>query len=486
MAVVTVSVPKSNVAPGGSEMRFWPRNLLGQTLIVVAIALLAAQLISAVLLVRSVENRRMAVAVNVTANLHAFDAPRIEASQATRDKRRLRRGPGRGRMPIEVRDTPPEFSMSGTGNSRIETGIVEQLGEYGSAPFAVHATIRKVGNDAFLRERYGAASRRRNPDWPNRELLVTAIQSEEDGRWLVTRVPLPRSERGVLGGIILQTGLLFFLLIGVLYLLLRRITQPLAKLSQRVDHFARTQSAAEPLEPSGPQDVADLITAHNALEARIASMLDEKDVMLGAIGHDLKTPLAALRVRIESIEDSANRTKMAASIEEISQSLDDILSLARIGRSNVPPEPIEISALVQSVVEEFEDLGQPVELTNSQRVVAQVHLHWLKRALRNLISNAVRYGGNAQVSLEVEASSIALVVEDNGPGISPDQIDAMLEPFRRGEGSRNRVTGGAGLGLTLARAIAEQHSGTLTISNRESGGLRAEIRLPLDGARKSK
>jgi signal transduction histidine kinase len=207
-------------------------------------------------------------------------------------------------------------------------------------------------------------------------------------------------------------------------------------------------------------------------------MLDEKDVMLGAIGHDLKTPLAALRVRIESVEDEGARHKMAATIEDITRTLDEILSLARIGRSDAPPEMTELGALAASVIEEFEDLGQPVTLAGGARIAAPVHLTWLKRGLRNLVTNALRYAGTAHVSVLRENGMAVLRVEDEGPGIPEDRIHEMLEPFTRGEASRNRETGGSGLGLTLARAVAEQHGGTLTLANRPEGGLRAEIRIP--------
>ena len=219
------------------------------------------------------------------------------------------------------------------------------------------------------------------------------------------------------------------------------------------------------------------------MEARIAALLDEKDVMLGAIGHDLKTPLAALRVRIESVPDDTQRDKMAASIEDITATLDDILTLSRVGRGSAAAEAVDLGALALSVTDEFEDLGEPVTITDPARVVAKVQVTWAKRALRNLISNAVRYGGSAQISVFEEDGNAIMRVEDNGPGIPPDRIADMLEPFTRGEASRNRATGGAGLGLTLARAIAEQHGGELVLTNRKQGGqtagLRAEIRLPI-------
>jgi len=207
--------------------------------------------------------------------------------------------------------------------------------------------------------------------------------------------------------------------------------------------------------------------------------------MLGAIGHDLKTPLAALRVRIESVDDDAERAKMAGTIEDITRSLDDILSLARVGRPSDPLEPVELGALVSQIAEEFEDMGDPVTFTPAnERIVLPLRATWLRRALRNLAVNALRYGERARIELIREGRSALIRIEDDGPGIPDGQIKAMLEPFTRGDPSRNSLTGGAGLGLTLARAIADQHGGTLTLRNRvgaegKVAGLTAELRLPL-------
>jgi len=213
-------------------------------------------------------------------------------------------------------------------------------------------------------------------------------------------------------------------------------------------------------------------------------MLDEKDVMLGAIGHDLKTPLAALRVRIESVEDDTERRRMADTIEDIVRTLDDILSLARVGRPSDPLERTELSALVASVVEEYEDMGEPVELAETQRIVLEIRPTWLRRALRNLIGNALRYGERASVVLRLEQGRAVIEIADEGPGIPEGTIEAMMNPFTRGDPSRNSGTGGAGLGLALARAIADQHGGALNLANRLApggrvAGLIATLELPV-------
>jgi signal transduction histidine kinase len=157
--------------------------------------------------------------------------------------------------------------------------------------------------------------------------------------------------------------------------------------------------------------------------------------------------------------------------------------LARVGRPSDPLESTELSALVADVVGEYEDMGEDVTLGDATRMVMPLRATWLRRALRNLVSNALRYGRRARVSLHREGDEAVLTVEDDGPGIPDHEIARMMEPFTRLEASRNSATGGAGLGLTLARAIADQHGGALALANRVDGGetkgLTATLRLPL-------
>lgn len=461
-------------------MRLWPRSLLGQTLLAVALALLVAQAVSAVLLYRAAESRREAAVLNAAAISLLVDPERREARRQI--SRRIRMDE---EGPLKLRPLRGEVTsaMPILPGERSDAALADTLGQIlagqGTVPAEILVTLRRAGEDPVLQQRARGSPRfALERDWSDRRILVAAIRRDVSGPWQVARVVVPPREARVIGGIILQTLVLVLVLTGVLYLLLRRITRPLAALTERTERFARTQDATEQPVPSGPDDIRRLQAAHNAMEQRIAALLDEKDVMLGAIGHDLKTPLTALRVRIESVENQSQREKMAAGIEDITRSLDDILTLARIGRAKAPPEPAQIGALAEAVVEEFEDMGEAVSFTAEERIVLPVQVTWLRRALRNLISNALRYGGNAEVSLLREAGEIVLRVEDDGPGISPDQIATMLEPFQRGEASRNRSTGGAGLGLTLARAIAEQHGGALVLANRVGGGLRADLRLP--------
>lgn len=475
--------------------RFLPSSLLGQTMLVLAIGLLIAQAVSAILLYRAAEERREAVLVNTIA-FRVFAeqdrSERREERQARREAMRLagitadagpvseRRGRGDGRMRFGVeRGETPVIEAREERLYDYETALREILDAQGVEVGKIAIVRRVAASDPFVTRRVSRRPELAVPGWQGRSLIVASIQRGDERGWMTFRVPeFERRTTGV-ATILFQTIFIFVVLVLLLFFVLRRMTRPLAQLTGRLDDFSRSPGQGESLAETGPADTRRLIAAYNAMEQRIAALLDEKDVMLGAIGHDLKTPLAALRVRIESVPDEIHRSRMAESIEDIAATLDDILMLARVGRTRDGAEAVDLGKLALGVVEEFEDLEQPVEIVDPPRIVAQVQVTWIKRALRNLVANAVRYAGAARISLATEGNYALVRVDDDGPGIPAGRIGDMLEPFTRGEASRNRATGGAGLGLTLARAIAEQHGGQLRLTNRPEGGLRAEIRLPL-------
>lgn len=478
---------------------FFPKSLLGQMLLAVALALLVAQAISVFLLYQAEQRRIENGLINELAFQLVVDrqaAGRIAARgenerfrpRAERGARGPNAGPGTRPRRIRIeRATESPLAEGELRNTDREAALREVLQEQGVVIADLVVLSRQIAQDGYILERLAQNPRfLERRQWnPQGELVVAGLKRQGSDQWAIVRSPRPASNRGALVGIIIQTLILYIVLIGGLGILLRRLTRPLAQLTRRVENFGGSLGTEPPLEPSGPEDARRLITAHSAMEARISALLDEKNVMLGAIGHDLKTPLAALRVRIESVDNEAERAKMAATIEDITTSLDDILSLARVGHPTDPLERTELSALVASVVEEYEDMGDDVALGALERIALPLRATWLRRALRNLIGNALRYGGQAHISLKRDGDQAVIGISDNGPGIPEAQLADMLEPFTRGEASRNRATGGAGLGLTLARAIAEQHGGALSLANRTSDsgeveGLLAEIRLPLE------
>ncbi|MBY0620763.1 sensor histidine kinase [Sphingomonas ursincola] len=462
--------------------RLWPSSLAGRLLLTIAFALLAGQLVNAALLVRAQREQALdRIAAEASVRLIAA-TDRLQQGRPLRERfgSRIERAPGfRLRRTDLTPDNPVQPDM------RPAPGLVSRLAailpSYGVPSTRIDAALMPAPPRARRVDRLAAEIGGRN-DRPISKLALIAIQ-RPDGQWLSVRVPVPEASVRILATIIGQTVILYLVMLVPLVWLTRRIARSMGTLREGVAHFERTQEARS-IEPTGPSDLADLTRSFNAMSARIAAMLNEKDVMLGAIGHDLKTPLAALRVRVESVPDDRQRERMVASIDDITRTLDDILTLARIGRTGEEREPVNLGALVEMIADEYRDLGQDVALADTPRIVVPLQLTWIRRALRNLIGNGVRYGARARVSIAQIPGRVSITIDDDGPGIPDDQIERMFEPFTRLEASRNMATGGTGLGLTLARAILHQHGGALWLENRRGAsgvveGLRATMTLPM-------
>lgn len=451
--------------------RLIPRSLTGQLVLFVAVALFVAQAINFALILRE----RQAVRFSQVAGPAVTRV--VDAAERLRDGRNVARGDSEQgeRIRWRVRLTPTNPIPPGTTRApEVEQRVRDAMGEFGLPYGSVIAGIREVRGDDPRLERMSRKRAERLMRLGGE--LVIAV--EQPGRgWLTVSTAWPRGSGGIIGRLVAQTLILYGIILLPLLWVGRRIGQPLRSLAAAARAF-RPGAEAQPVAEHGPDDVRAVIAAYNGMGARVTAMLDEKDRMLGAIGHDLRTPLAALRVRIESVEDDGDRSRMAEIVDEMNRMLDDILSLARLGRPSEPVTDVDVAALVDAVVDDFRDLGAAVELQESARIRMRLRPALMRRAVRNLIENAVKYGGGAEVVVTDAASEVRIAVCDRGPGIPPDRLEAVFDPFVRIEGSRNRDTGGIGLGLALARAIVREAGGTIALANRDGGGLVATIALP--------
>jgi signal transduction histidine kinase len=311
-----------------------------------------------------------------------------------------------------------------------------------------------------------------------RSLLLSAHLTPSE--WLNASLATPAPDPWLAFRLGAATLFLYLIVLGATLFLAARIARPLRDLARGAESFGGRELPPV-VEPRGPGDLKRAIEAFNAMNARVSALLDEKDRMLGAIGHDLRTPLASLRLRAEAIEEGETRDRIVVITEEMAAMLEDILVLARSGRLREPPRRVDVAALAETVADEFTELGAIVAFASEGRAVTSVRSDLLRRAIRNLVDNAVKYGGSAKVRVEAgEGDTIRIEVADRGPGLPPDQLVRAAEPFYRAEESRSRSTGGAGLGLAIAHAVAESHGGTLTLANRDGGGLLAILTLPGD------
>jgi len=469
--------------------RFWPKSLTGQLVLSLALALMLAQLINGAIIYRTQkqqsENQVAAgAALRLLNGWDRLENGRPLTRQRRGDDQGRSRGRGRGGRGNNARfDLGPVNPVTADMPrlTKAEEALATYLSNNGiTAPkVAISYSDAPLSRDLRLqRELINIEGQAVEP----RGSVLAAVQ-RDDGQWLSARYSIPRRANNVTGFLIMQTVIIFLVLFIPMLFIIRRISRPMLALTKEVKAFRDTQQPVM-LEPSGPSDVSDLTKAFNDMSARISAMINEKDVMLGAIGHDLKTPLAALRVRLESVDDDSQRGKMIAGVEDINRTLDDILTLARVGHPLEAPETTNLTALVETIAEEFDDLGKPVSFADAPRIVLPLHVTWMRRAIRNLVSNAVRYGHEANISLVENETGVILSITDKGPGIAEGDIARMFEPFTRLEESRNQATGGSGLGLTLAKAIAEQHGATLILRNIQShetseiSGLSAQILFP--------
>ena len=303
-----------------------------------------------------------------------------------------------------------------------------------------------------------------------------------DGNWLNLRIsmppPRPWHSETFLAAFALMTAAAAALIVWAT----RRLTRPVRDLAGAANALGRDVNAP-PLPEDGPREVATAARAFNTMAERIRRFVGDRTQMLAAIGHDLRTPITRLKLRAEFMDDDEQRAKMLSDLEEMEAMVNATLAFARDDAAAEPSVALDLAALCRTVVDEASDAHPelpadalaydgPDRLTVRGRSVA------LKRALANLVSNAVAYGGAARVALATPPGAIRLTVDDDGPGIPEESREAVFQPFRRLETSRNRETGGVGLGLPIVRNIVRAHGGDVLLRNRPGGGLRAEVTLP--------
>jgi signal transduction histidine kinase len=263
----------------------------------------------------------------------------------------------------------------------------------------------------------------------------------------------------------------------------RRLTLPVRDLARAADRLGRDVNAP-PMPERGPAEVALAARAFNTMAERIRRFVGDRTQMVAAIGHDLKTPITRLKLRAELLDDEEQRRKILCDLEEMEAMISATLAFARDDAAAEPSVPLDLAALCRTVLDEAADANPnleeeavayegPEHLTVSARPVA------LKRALANLVGNAIAYGNAARLALAQPApGQVRMVIEDDGPGVPAEHLEDVFQPFRRLETSRNRETGGTGLGLPIARNILRAHGGDVVLRNRSGGGLSALVTLP--------
>ena len=298
-----------------------------------------------------------------------------------------------------------------------------------------------------------------------------------NGRWLIVtpRTPLgidPWQER-----LLEVLALSAFAVSPLAWLFSRRLAAPIAALAAGAERLGR-DPRTPPLEIAGSTEVAAAATAFNEMQNRLRRYVDERVGMLGAIAHDLRTPLTRLRFRVEAIQDPI-RGKLIGDIDQMEAMVASVLGFVRDTAQPRDRRMVDLASLVETVTDEAALTGADAVTHRADRIVVEADPLALKRLVVNLVDNAVKFGGRARAQVRAQGDLAIIEIDDDGPGMPGAEIEKVFEPFYRVETSRSRQTGGIGLGLSVVRAIARGHGGDVILANRSAGGLRATVRLPL-------
>lgn len=447
-------------------MRLVPRSLLGQLALLILGAFLAAQAISIWLFA---DERGAAIRA-----AQRFET--VERAEAV--ARALDKAPAESRESILTAVNSRLVRFSAGDAPLVETGRMELPALGGGDIRATEITVSPHDGQpaeppaafAWLHERMRAAG------VAPVEFRISIPLAGDD--WLNVQARFQRPDIQAPPALMGATLLSLSLLMAALWVGLGRITRPLRQLADAADGFGLDAPAPE-MPRHGPREVRALSDALGRMHGRLTAMIADRTRMLAALGHDLRSPITALRVRAEMVDDDETRERMAATLDVMQEMVDSTLAYARGVSTDQPMETCDLALLVGELADELSETGPQIAVMSSEPVRAEVRRTAVRRALRNLMENAQRYGSRARVSVTQVGDRAEMLIEDEGPGIPEQDLEKVFDPFTRLETSRSRETGGIGLGLPIARAILRAHGGDVVLSNRAEGGLRATVHLPL-------
>ncbi len=382
-----------------------------------------------------------------------------------------------------VRVTTAPLVARATGTGWREAALLQELARHVAAPQIKNYRISYVSAGAPAATKVPLRSFYRGQSPEN---LILVSLNLGNGKWLniaspVSPTPAFFSARLGLSMLVMLAAVVFFSA-----LLVRRMTDPLKQLSKAAEMLGTDVQAAA-IPETGPEEVRRTAHAFNVMQKRIRRFVTDRTQMLGAIAHDLGTPITRLRLRAEFVEDDELRVKMLRDLDDMQQMVSSTLSFIREESASEPTSTVDIGSLLERVCNDLEDSGHDVALEDVPRwTLVDCRPVALGRALSNLLDNAVKYGKSARVSVLIDTDIIKILIEDRGPGIALECLEDVFQPFYRLEESRNRETGGNGLGLSVARTIVRAHGGDIYLHNRLQGGLCVELRLPLPRDKQNK
>ncbi len=461
--------------------RFLPQSIASQTVIVLLIGLTVSHVFSmSIYTADRAEVMTMSGGHQISHRIAAITRLLDETPVEWRD--RILRATNSQTLSVTV--TPVsrllEDESDGIVNSLLRGYLARLIGTDDEGRVVVQVIDSSDQSSTSVHETF-KASRGRDMDHMLREnaggQLLRASVRLKDGNWLNFATTVPKGEalwsiKTVLSMLLMTIGVVL-----ISMWVIRRVTRPL-RVFTAASHRLGRDVAAPPLVVSGSSELREAVNAFNEMQKRLRQLIENRTRMLAAISHDLRTPITLLRLRMETIDDSEERAKMQSTLDEMEAMISSTLSFARNDAESEAKERVNVTTLIGSICDDLTDAGFQVEFSEEDELVHECRPGALKRALSNLIENAVKYGNRARVKLQRTDRAIEITVDDDGPGIPENEFELVFTPFYRVEKSRSSETGGVGLGLSVAQSIVDKHGGQILLTNRDKGGLRVKVMLP--------
>jgi signal transduction histidine kinase len=475
--------------------RFLPKSLFGQTLLILLLGLVVSHAIGAWIYAGAREQAVRAVG-GFSAAQRVANLTRLVEEAPTDWRARIVAALSDPTFRVSLLAQPPEQSptdadgaakviedyvrqqLPGRNDRQVRVSVFGPAGTWDFPPFGLPVAQRPplgpmsgmAGMGAMMHEMMG-------PNFGVWRGLQVAVKLS-DGQWLSFATTLPQGAPSVSWQFIISMVLMGVIVLTVSVWAVRRVTAPLGMLSMAADRLGR-DVAAEPLAEVGTIETQHAARAFNRMQERLRRLIESRTQMLAALSHDLRTPLTLLRLRAEEVADADERDRMLATIDEMNKMIGTTLAFARDEVRAEPRRRVDLAALLGSAIDDMADAGLPVTMAPAAPIIQECQPGALKRAVNNLLDNAVKYGKRAEAAIKTTGKAVEITIDDNGPGIPEAELSHVFEPFYRVEASRNRDSGGTGLGLAIVQAIVQAHAGELTLVNRPGGGLRACITLPV-------
>lgn len=462
-------------------MNLLPRSLFSRMVLVLLGGLLVAQLLSFAIHMHE-RGVLIAQASGMQSAQRIADIVKLLEPMTPEERRKIVRVLSAPPLTISLERGPLAASREDGGNGARASLFAAMLGQFlaDGRPVAVIVTesaplVPGMKHGFKGGEGEGWMPMMRHAQQPG--ISFVAQLRLRDGALATFDTRLPQATASWPYRLLLSIAVLLAAVIAVSLLAVRWVTRPLKALADAAEELGKNINRP-PLPEKGPLEVVRAARAFNTMQSRLAGYISDRMRVLAAMSHDLKTPVTRLRLRSELLEDAQLRAKFTADLQEMESMVASTLDFLRGMESGEEAKPVDIMALLESLQADMMETGGRVIIHGRTFVPYPGRPQALKRCLVNLIDNAIKYGGSAAVAVDDHGDRLELRIADEGPGLAAEELEKVFEPFYRVEGSRNRDTGGSGLGLTIARNVAQAHGGSLVLHNRAAGGMEAVLVLP--------